>query len=270
MFAASSHKGELVKVRVAPLLVAVVALLVSGLSVPASAARGDIPELPLAFAKGWSSSSGGFETLSLTFGLLEDLPPGTTVDIALQGCREGRARSWLDINPDNPDGDLYPFTYAEGVSKDDGLWGMWWLSNSHLDAYLGPDWTGVLSIARPGVEPWVWSFSHEDFDFDAAEPLPSNDDTCPPPRTPITVQKWSVKKGAARARVGKRLSVTPTRAPGSTVSYVWLVGRSSAVDRDRSMVVKKSYRGRKVRLKIAVSKPGLRPVVRKISYGVAR
>lgn len=91
------------------------------------------------------------------------------------------------------------------------------------------------------------------------------------PETPETtrVEKWSTKKGNTSAKVGKRLAVTPTRAPGSTVTYIWKVG-AKVVDRDRSMTVKKAYQGKKVTMVVTATKPGSKTLQRTLGYGKAR
>lgn len=45
---------------------------------------------------------------------------------------------------------------------------------------------------------------------------------------------------------------------------------SRVVDRDRSMVVQKAYRKRKVALVLTVSKPGVKTLQPKLGYGKAR
>lgn len=259
-------------------VLASLALTAAVLAVAAPAQAEPIPGMSLASPVGWRFVTNP-DMLSLELYLYEDLPPGTVLDIAIAGCGGERVKLFAeDQFVKNNGRRLYPMTYTDGVAAGAGtLFGGMWEVDGYTGPQMGPDWTGVMSIARPGVEPWVWNFSNADFDFKYADPyvpLPTNNDTCGGASdggggSAITVQKWSAKKGARTAQVGKRLAVTPTRAAGAKVSYAWKVG-AKVVDRDRAMTVKKSYRGKKVALRITVSKAGAKSVSKTLRYGTAR
>lgn len=100
---------------------------------------------------------------------------------------------------------------------------------------------------------------------DALEPAEDDNDN----GGGITVQSWSAKKGNTAAKVGKTLKVTPTRATGSKVAYAWKVG-TKIVDRDRAMTVKRSYKGKKVTMRVTVSMVGAKSVSKTLRYGTAR
>lgn len=213
----------------------------------------------------------GPESLSLKMNLYVDLPPGTVVDIAITGCGGERVKETFG----DAMGGLYPLTYSDGVPAGAGglFGGLWEVDGYTGGPLMGPDWTGVMSIARPGFETWVWNFTHDGFDFKDSVPyipLPTNDDTCAGAEpTTISVSKWSTKKGNTVAKVGKTLKVTPTRAAGAKVSYAWKAGRK-VVDRNRAMTVKKSYKGKKVTMKVTVTKAGAKTVSKTLRYGLAR
>lgn len=103
---------------------------------------------------------------------------------------------------------------------------------------------------------------------------PSCDEVLNPTSDPadadITVASWSTKKGATRtAKVGTSLGITPTRAPGSKVTYAWKVG-AKAVDRDRVLFVRKSYKGKPITVRVTVSRTGATSVTKTLRYGKAR
>jgi hypothetical protein len=131
------------------------------------------------------------------------------------------------------------------------------------------DWTAT--IVHPGYDPYVISSS-----IAVTVKRPSCDvilaggggEILVLP-TAITVSKWSAKKGVTTAKVGKTLKVTPTRAPGSKVTYAWKVG-TKTVDWDRAMTVKKAYRGKKVTMRVTVSKTGEKSVSKTLRYGKGR
>ncbi|MGK2931667.1 MAG: hypothetical protein ACSLFD_02650 [Solirubrobacterales bacterium] len=56
---------------------------------------------------------------------------------------------------------------------------------------------------------------------------------------------------------------------GAKITYAWKVG-AKIVDRDRAMTVKKSYKGKKVTMRVTVSKAGAKSVSKTLRYGVAR
>lgn len=126
-----------------------------------------------------------------------------------------------------------------------------------------------VSFSDPSLPPTSYTtYTHNGYpaSCDALEPEDDNSNG----GSGITVSKWSVKKGATTtAKVGKTLKVTPTRAAGAKVTYVWKVGTKVA-DRDRAMLVKKTYRGKKVTMRVTVSKAGATSVSRVLRYGKAR
>lgn len=131
----------------------------------------------------------------------------------------------------------------------------------------GPSIEVSVSFSDPAIPPTsTTGYTHNGYprSCDNLEPADDNGGGS------VTVKAWSVKKGATTtAKVGKSLGITPTRAPGAKVTYAWKVG-AKIVDRDRVFFVKKTYKGKKVTVRINVSKPGAKSMSRVLRYGTAR
>lgn len=130
----------------------------------------------------------------------------------------------------------------------------------------------ALTVTQPGYDPFVLTGSYDG--YKNYVPRPSCETINSPgygdEPTGITVSEWSTKKGATTtAKVGKSLGVTPTRAPGSKVTYAWKVG-TKTVDRDRVLFVRKTYKGKKVTMRVTVSKAGSKSVSKTLRYGTAQ
>lgn len=144
------------------------------------------------------------------------------------------------------------------------LWGMKTIDKS----MAGPTVDFTVSFSDPSLPSASYTaYTHTGYprSCDALEPADDDNDD----NDSVAVQKWSVKKGTTTAKVGKTLKVTPTRAPGVKVAYAWKVG-TKVVDRDRAMTVKKAYKGKKVTMRVTVSKTGAKSVSKVLRYGTAR
>lgn len=144
------------------------------------------------------------------------------------------------------------------------------LGPNSVNERVGTSWEYVLTITVPGYDPYALDGSYSGYQVKR----PSCEEINSPgygtnESTAFTVTKWSIKKGATTAKVGKTLKVTPTRTTGAKVSYAWKVG-SKVVDRDRLMTVKKTYRGKKITVRVTVSKAGAQSVSKTLRYGKAR
>lgn len=243
---------------------------VSAVSAPATAQTATGPtsasEQQLAYPHQWSYRTNP-ETLNLWFSPTQDLPAGTVIDMQLTGCG-GTLALQDDFGIYS-----YPMTLQRPLTTENSIVGSWQVKPDNKKRSLGPRWTGVLTITLPDTEPSVLTFDHDTFDFAADNPLPTNNDTCPVEgsgdTTAITVQHWSTKKGQTVPAVGNRLTVSRTRAAGAKISYAWKVG-ANVVDRDRALKITKAHRGKRVSLRVTVSKAGATPVTRKLRYGRAR
>ncbi len=251
-------------------LVRLVALALVALAVatPATArvATGTAPagDEQIAYPEQWSYRTGP-EELSLWFETTRELPAGTVINLQVAGCGGTRAvHSEYSFYS-------FPMTLERTVPAEFSIIGSWAVRPPNSQRSLGPRWDGVLTVTLPDSAPWVLEFDHDTFDFSADNPLPTNNDHCPAPggSVPVEVQRWSTKTGQTVPAVGNRLTVSPTRAAGATVSYAWKVGRT-VVDRDRVMTVKRAHRGKAVSLTVTARKAGATPVTRVLRYGRAR
>ena len=143
-------------------------------------------------------------------------------------------------------------------------------SPNSVNERVGTSWEYVLTITVPGYDPYTLDGSYSGYQVKrpSCEEINSpgyGDDT----DSTITVSKWSTKKGTTTAQVGKTLKVTPTRAAGAKVTYAWKVG-SKVVDRDRAMTAKRAYKGKKVTMRVTVSKTGAKSVSKTLRYGKVR
>lgn len=192
------------------------------------------------------------------------VPPGATVTVTYASCGQVLQSATYGLN-DAADGDpgsvafLHYFS-ATGAPEPQG--------NAITDK-IGPvlDWSAAFTY--PGYDPYVVSNSYSGYTVKR----PSCEEILSPgsgEAPTVAVQSWSVKKGATRtAKVGKSLGVTPTRATGSKVTYAWKVG-TKTVDRDRVLFVKKTYKGKKVTMRVTVSKTGAKSESKTLRYGTAR
>ena len=135
---------------------------------------------------------------------------------------------------------------------------------------VGTSWDYVLTITVPGYDPYTLDGSYSGYQV----LRPSCEEINSPgygtnESTAFTVTKWSLKTGNTVAKVGKALKVTPTRTTGAKVTYRWTVG-TKVVDTDRALTVKKAYKGRKVVVRVTVSKAGATSVSKTLRYGKAR
>ncbi len=187
--------------------------------------------------------------------LSENVPPSTQVYLTVAAC--GRVLHTETFNG------VVEAKFADGSPR------YLLLFHKIIDRSMaGPTIDFSVSFSDPALPTTTSTFyTHTGFprSCDALEPADNSNDG----GGSVTVTKWSIKKGNTVAKVGKTLKVTPTRAAGASVSYAWKVG-SKVVDRDRAMTVKKAYVGKKVTMRVTVSKAGVKSVSKTLRYGTAR
>lgn len=190
------------------------------------------------------------------------VPPGTTATTTFSSCGQTvqSVTRPLLVSSTHPDNAAFLHYFNESNTPD--------MSPNAINSLIGRSLDYSFVITSPGYDPYEISGSYSGYSVErpTCEEILSGHGTDP---DAITVRRWSVKKGNTAAKVGKRLAVTPTRAPGSAVSYAWRVG-ARVVDTDRSVTVKRAYRGKKVTLFVTVSRTGVEPQHRKLAYGKAR
>lgn len=187
----------------------------------------------------------------------EDVPSSTQIYLTVSAC--GRVlhtqtfNGVVKVDSVSGDGVLYIQGFQKIIDK----------------SMAGPAIEASVSFSDPTLPPSsATGYTHNGYprSCDALEPADDNGGG----GSTITVTKWSDKKGNTTAKVGKTLKVTPTRAaPGTKIVYMWKVG-TKTVDRDRTMTVKKAYMGRKVTMRVTVSKAGAKSVSKTLRYGTAR
>ena len=259
-------------------IVVAVASVVAALgAAPVQAQAEPIRPAAIIFASGAGGCSNrtntNCEILHLEVDLFKsETPAGTTVLLQLRGC-EGDE----DVKTLFPEGGPFPnvgapFTIGDTTpSSDDG--GLYELPYSLFTSYpgetfhLGPAWTGTLTVTRPGVEPWVQEISHATPSGDGTLGRYTDSLVCPrdDPDASALVDTWSTFKG--RTVVGRRVSITPTtftpvgQSVGAKASYAWLVGKR-VVSRRLSTRLKKSYAGKVLSIRITVTAPAKKTLVR--------
>lgn len=129
---------------------------------------------------------------------------------------------------------------------------------------MGTDWKLVTTITEPGrpINRSTNSKFTPDWNFSC-----SGMDS----RPAVKVSKWSSKAGKAKqAKVGKSLRITRTTAEaGAKITYRWKVN-GKTVDRDRSLKVKRAYKGKRIKVVVRVAATGKATRTKVISYGKAR
>lgn len=188
---------------------------------------------------------------------------GTTLHVMWSSCGNPVKESSTVI------GDRYPDRPA-GIATLFSPNGSFDLRPNSVNQMVGRSVEYTLTITQPGYDPFALTGSYSGY----TTPRPSCETINSPgygdEPASITVTQWSARKGATMtAKVGKTLKVTPTRAAGAKVAYMWKVG-TKVVDRDRAMTVKRSYRGKKVTMRVTVSKSGAKSVSKTLRYGNAR
>lgn len=205
----------------------------------------------------------GLAGISLTYADGRDPAPGTVVELIVSSCGQVIKRATIT----QVDGKANPQQFDVGLSpsgKND-------TQPNRVNNLVGDNTVAVgAAVTEPGYAPYPTS-TNELTDERVGGPTCAQvaDPSTIPDDPPVSVARWSTKKGATSARVGKRLAVTATRAPGAGVAYDWKVGKR-IVARWTSLAVKPSYRGKKVSLRITVSKTGFKPVTKILRYGKAR
>lgn len=220
------------------------------------------------------------DMLNLKVELWKDqTPPGTTVLLQLRGC-EGDE----DVRMTLPDAEFIPkvgrpYTVSDTFTTEDGTryevpFGLW-TSYPGETFHLGPRWTGTLTVTRPGLEPWVQQISHASPSGDATLGRFTDKLVCPrdDPDPSTLVDTWSKLTG--KPIVGRRVSITRTTfvpaglAVGARATYAWLVN-DKVVGRRLSLKVKRSWRGKMLRIRVTISAPGKKDDVETGTVGRVR
>ena len=135
---------------------------------------------------------------------------------------------------------------------------------------FGRNNTITATVNTPGRTTHVTTF-----EYGLAEGKPCEQVTdirdVPKPITSAHIKKWSKKsKGHKKAKIGKTAKVAKTylkpAGTGMKVTYRWYAGKK-LVDRDRSVKVSKRYKGKKLKLKVTISKPGYKSRTKTLSFG---
>lgn len=145
-------------------------------------------------------------------------------------------------------------------------------SENPINRMVGPSFEYAITVTVPGYDPYLLDGSYDGYSVRRPSCAVINSAGYAETGEPdaLIVEKWSVMKGDALARVGKSLKVTPTRAPGATIKYQWKVG-SKVVDRDRILgTIRKSYLGKPVTLRVEVSKAGSKSQAMTLRFGRVR
>lgn len=210
----------------------------------------------------------------------DETPPGTTVLLQLRGCEGDQdVRMTLPtMNGALPEVGT-PFAVNDMFVSDDGnkyevSYGFW-TSYPGETFHLGPDWTGTLTVARPGMEPWVQEISHASPSGDANLGRFTDKLVCPrdDPNPSTLVDTWSKLKG--KPIIGRRVSLTRTTfvpagvAVGARATYAWLVD-GKVVGRRLSLKVKRAWRGKMLRIRVTISAPGKKSDVETGTVGRVR
>jgi hypothetical protein len=108
----------------------------------------------------------------------------------------------------------------------------------------------------------------------AAKPCSGSGGSGTKPVTSAHIKKWSTKKsGHSKARAGKTAKVTKTylkpAGKGMKVTYRWTAG-SKTIDKDRSVKVSRKYVGKKLKLKVTVSKTGYKSRSKTLNFGTIK
>lgn len=138
------------------------------------------------------------------------VPAGATATVAYASC--GQAVQTVTYGLDDaaggpPDGKVAFVHYFSATGAADPM------GNSITDK-IGPvlDWSATITY--PGYDPYVLSGSYSGYHVKrpSCEQILNGGDGDSGGSDPLTVQKWSTKKGAVTVKVGKQVAVTPTRA----------------------------------------------------------
>lgn len=125
---------------------------------------------------------------------------------------------------------------------------------SALSDMIGPSIDYTLTVTKPGYDPYTFTGSTGGYTTRPSCADLSGDNTAR-----IPVQAWSYKYAQPTAKVGSILTISPTRAAGTHVGYVWTVkakGKpAQVVSRGyRTVRVKQGWKGKQVKVSVTVTK----------------
>ena len=258
------HPGEHMKARLVAALASVtLAIAVLGVAAPAQADPVSPEQQFYVHSQSFGQDYANEYAISMAHLIFRApnglIPAGSYTDVTWSSCGQvvQSRRHALDEGAPGYAGFFHHFS-ADGQPAD-------LVVENDVNRRIGKTFEWSATIVHPGYDPYVLSGI-----MTARYPRPSceeilddNSDSA------IAIRSWSSKKGATTAKVGKTLKVTRTRASSAKVAYAWKVG-ARTVDRDRAMLVKKAYTGKKVTLRVTVSKPGAKTVSKVLRYGTAR
>ena len=144
------------------------------------------------------------------------------------------------------------------------------LASNRVNQMIGSSFDYALTITSPGYDPYLLTGSYSGYTVkrpscaEINSPGYGNETT-----SDSGVKVWSTKTGNTTAKAGRTLRVTRTRATGATIAYQWRVG-PKVVDRDRALTVKRAYRGKKISMRVTVTKPDGTRLRKVLRYGRAR
>lgn len=239
-------------------LLTAAALSLGGMSIgssPATAGYYD-PAYPTAIPNG---PGGVLPSGTAAFKGFRDVEPGTVVRTVITSCRGVEHESTQRL--DTP-GSKSP----EGYS----------LLLVFKDRKAGPALKMYFTISAPGkldnVDPIPVEYINEQSPASCSDSIGGSGQG--KTVTSAHVKKWSAKKkGHTKAKIGKTAQVTKTylkpAGKGMKVTYRWTAG-SKVIDKDRSVKVSKKYKGKKLKLKVTVSKAGYKARSKTLNFGAIK
>lgn len=203
----------------------------------------------------------GMISIALNFPDGRTIPVGTSLHTTVYSC-DAFVKEATTVRQSDSPGSSAAVVLSENGMPD--------LSPNPVNDLIGDNAAVVtISVTEPGYAPYTLTSNVRFYGLGGPTCDEVQNPTADPTETTPVVAKWSIKKGNTVPKVGKTLKVTPTRAPGATVTYLWKVG-SKIVDRDRTMTVKKAHKGKKVTMRVTVSMAGAKSVARVLRYGKVR
>lgn len=203
----------------------------------------------------------GMISIALNFPDGRTIPVGTSLHTTVYSC-DAFVKEATTVRQSDSSGSSAAVVLSENGMPD--------LSPNPVNDLIGDSAAVVtISITEPGYASYTLTSNVRFYGLGGPTCDEVRNPTIDPTETTPAATKWSTKKGNTVPKVGKTIKVTPTRAPGFTVSYMWKVG-VKVVDRDRALTVKKAYRGKKIAMVVTVTKPDTKTLQRRLGYGKAR
>jgi hypothetical protein len=224
-----------------------VTLSLGGLALTGTAAQATDrgPNYPTAEASGAAGFTPGGTAVTQAF---SDVEPGTTVRTVITSCTGTNHTSTQTM-------------------RTDGRRELFILSDA-----AGPVASASFTYSLPGKTDYA-----DPIPVEYNNPKPSSCSGGNAANQKVTsahIKKWSTKKsGHSKARAGKTAKVTKTyltaAGKGMKVTYRWTAG-SKVIDKDRSVKASRKYVGKKLKLKVTVSKTGYKARSKTLNFGTIK